>query len=37
VWEGEGRAVTLGFPVESIDGVEARGAVMERILSFFDE
>jgi hypothetical protein len=36
-WEGEGRAVTLGFPVESIDGVEARGAVMERILSFFDE
>jgi D-alanyl-D-alanine carboxypeptidase len=33
-WDGDGRVVTLGFPVESIDGVDARTAVLERILAF---
>ena len=33
-FDGDGRVVTLGFPVESIDGVEVRTAVLARILDF---
>lgn len=33
-WDGDGRVVTLGFPVESIDGVEVRTAVLARAMDF---